>query len=154
MIAFLIIFLVLSLALNGVLVYYSYKAARLIMDVSEEISLFWASIVDYKDYLDSINDMHVYENTGTIRGFIEATKNMIKQINKFRDFCEISDILSEEELNLLEEMEEDYKSQREEVNKDTPEDEHIKEWNKDRKRKIEQQSRPTISPKTKGIQQG
>jgi len=148
------IFLVLSLILNGLLLYYSYKAARKLMDLSEELSIFWASIIEYKDYLDSINEMYLYENSGKIRGFIEATNSMIKEISNFRDFCELAEILSEEEMDLLQDMEEDYKEQKEKIKKEEmPEDEYIKSWDEDRKRKIEGQGRPKVPPRTKGVQQ-
>lgn len=148
---FLVISLILSVALNGLLIYFSINAAKKMMNISEELSVFWASLIEYKDYLESISKMHTYTNNSTIQGFVQATKQTIKEIYKFKEFCKLSDILSEEEMEILNETEEDWKKEHEELNKGSIENEHIKEWNKERKERI-QKGRQTIPPKTKRIQ--
>ena len=141
MTALLIIGLLLSVTLNGFLIWYAYRAARQLMDVSEKISIFWAELIEYKDFLESLLDMHSYTDDGTVKSFVESTKQMLKEVSDFREFCELADLLTEEEMQILEEMEEDYEDQKEAVMKEQEPDEHVQEWD-----------RAKIPSKTQGIQ--
>lgn len=145
-----ILLLLVSVGINVFLGWYAVQAALHLRDISEEISLFWAELIEYKQFLDGLMDMHAYTDDGTVKGFVEATKQVLKEINNFREFCEMSDILTEEEMQIVEEMEEDYEERKENAMKESKGDEHVREW--DRSKQQQKQQRPTVPTKTTGIQ--
>lgn len=117
-----------SLLINILTVWYSIRSAKLLMDFSEDISYFWLQLSEYYNHLDRLLDNDVYSNNPEIKRLVDHTKEIKSYFSDFLHVCTMTDILTDEEVEMIqEESDIEIEEKQEEKSRDTsmPENEPV-----------------------------
>jgi hypothetical protein len=101
-----IVFLILSLMLNILLVWFSRGLASRLMLVSENMSSLLDHLVEYGSNIKSISEMELYYGDETMQGLIEHTQMVLEILSDFEEIYALTDE-DEEGDNDLEEIQEE-----------------------------------------------
>ena len=80
-----IIFLVISVCINALLVWYIRKMLSKLLYVSESIGNLLISAKDFSNHLDGLHEMETYYGDETLGGLIRHSKQVIEDIKEFED---------------------------------------------------------------------
>ena len=81
----LIIFLVLSLAINALLFWYIRKMLTKLLYVSDSIGSLLVSAKNFSNHLDGLHAMEMYYGDETLGSLIKHSKQVIEDIKEFED---------------------------------------------------------------------
>lgn len=81
---FLGIFLIGSLIINGLLVWYSKILSNRLLEVYKNVDRFQEYLVGYQKNAESIFDLTDYYGDQTIKGLIEDTKSVVEACQNFK----------------------------------------------------------------------
>ena len=86
----LIISLVISVALNGLLLWYIRKMLSKLLYVSDSIGSLLVSAKNFSNHLDGLHAMEMYYGDETLGALIEHSKQVIEDIKEFEDIYELT----------------------------------------------------------------
>ena len=101
----LIIGLILSVSLNGLLIWYSISSVRKISFITEALELLNLDLEDFSKHLKVIFELEMFYGDETLKGLIIHVKDLLKIFEEFKtDFEVYNGTLSEETLMELNEQ--------------------------------------------------
>jgi hypothetical protein len=86
----LIIFLVVSVVINGLLLWYIRKMLTKLLYVSDSIGSLLVSARDFSTHLDGLHAMEMYYGDETLGSLIKHSKQVIEDIKEFEDIYELT----------------------------------------------------------------
>ena len=86
----LIISLVVSVAINALLLWYIRKMLSKLLYVSDSIGSLLVSAKDFSNHLDGLHAMEMYYGDETLGALIEHSKQVIEDIKEFEDIYELT----------------------------------------------------------------
>ena len=86
----LIISLVVSVAINGLLLWYIRKMLSKLLYVSDSIGSLLVSAKDFSNHLDGLHAMEMYYGDETLGSLIKHSKQVIEDIKEFEDIYELT----------------------------------------------------------------
>jgi len=86
----LIISLVVSVALNGLLLWYIRKMLSKLLYVSDSIGSLLVTAKNFSDHLDGLHAMEMYYGDETLGSLIKHSKQVIEDIKEFEDIYELT----------------------------------------------------------------
>ena len=95
----LIISLVVSVAINALLLWYIRKMLSKLLYVSDSIGSLLVSAKDFSNHLDGLHAMEMYYGDETLGALIKHSKQVIEDIKEFEDIYELTNegLLEDEE---------------------------------------------------------
>ena len=97
----LIIFLVISIALNCVLLWYIRKMLGNLLSVSDNMGNLVEDLASYQNHLQQLYEMEMYYGEPSIRQLIVHSKQIIEHVKEFNDVYN----LTEERMDKINEIE-------------------------------------------------
>ena len=97
----LIFLLVLSLALNGVLLWYIRKMLGKLLSVSDNMGNLVEDLASYQNHLQQLYEMEMYYGEPSIKNLIVHSKQIIEHVKEFNDVYN----LTEERVDQINEIE-------------------------------------------------
>ena len=97
----LVLFLVLSLALNAILLWYIKKMLSKLLSVSDNMGNLVEDLASYQNHLQSIYEMEMYYGEPSIKNLIIHSRQIIDHVKDFNDVYN----LTEERLDEVNETE-------------------------------------------------
>ena len=95
----LIFFLVISVILNGVLLWYIRKMLGNLLSVSDNMGNLVKDLVDYQNHLQQLYEMEMYYGEPSIKNLIIHSRQIIEHVKEFNDVYN----LTEERVDKIEE---------------------------------------------------
>jgi len=89
-----IILLILSLGLNGLLLWYIRQTLRKLLFASENFGLLKDSIDSFKSHLEGIYELEMFYGDDTLGGLISHSKDLVEDMQRFE---EIYTLMEEDE---------------------------------------------------------
>ena len=86
----LIISLVVSVAINGLLLWYIRKMLSKLLYVSDSIGSLLVSAKNFSNHLDGLHAMEMYYGDETLGSLINHSKQVIEDIKEFEDIYELT----------------------------------------------------------------
>ena len=86
----LIISLVVSVAINGLLLWYIRKMLNKLLYVSDSIGSLLVSARDFSNHLNGLHAMEMYYGDETLGALIKHSKQVIEDIKEFEDIYELT----------------------------------------------------------------
>ena len=86
----LIISLVVSVAINALLLWYIRKMLSKLLYVSDSIGSLLVSAKDFSNHLDGLHAMEMYYGDETLGALIKHSKQVIEDIKEFEDIYELT----------------------------------------------------------------
>ena len=86
----LIISLVVSVAINALLLWYIRKMLSKLLYVSDSIGSLLVSAKDFSNHLDGLHAMEMYYGDETLGSLIKHSKQVIEDIKEFEDIYELT----------------------------------------------------------------
>jgi hypothetical protein len=86
----LIISLVISVAINALLIWYIRKMLTKLLYVSDSIGSLLVSARDFSTHLDGLHAMEMYYGDETLGSLIKHSKQVIEDIKEFEDIYELT----------------------------------------------------------------
>ena len=86
----LIISLVVSVAINALLLWYIRKMLSKLLYVSDSIGSLLVSAKDFSNHLDGLHAMEMYYGDETLGSLIRHSKQVIEDIKEFEDIYELT----------------------------------------------------------------
>ncbi len=86
----LIISLVVSVVINGLLLWYIRKMLSKLLYVSDSIGSLLVSAKNFSDHLDGLHAMEMYYGDETLGALIKHSKQVIEDIKEFEDIYELT----------------------------------------------------------------
>lgn len=86
----LIISLVVSVALNGLLLWYIRKMLSKLLYVSDSIGSLLVTAKNFSNHLDGLHAMEMYYGDETLGSLIKHSKQVIEDIKEFEDIYELT----------------------------------------------------------------
>ena len=86
----LIISLVVSVAINGLLLWYIRKMLSKLLYVSDSIGSLLVTAKNFSDHLDGLHAMEMYYGDETLGSLIKHSKQVIEDIKEFEDIYELT----------------------------------------------------------------
>lgn len=86
----LIISLIVSIAINGLLLWYIRKMLTKLLYVSDSIGSLLVSAKDFSNHLDGLHAMEMYYGDETLGSLIKHSKQVIEDIKEFEDIYELT----------------------------------------------------------------
>ena len=86
----LIISLVISVALNGLLLWYIRKMLSKLLYVSDSIGSLLVTAKNFSNHLDGLHAMEMYYGDETLGALIKHSKQVIEDIKEFEDIYELT----------------------------------------------------------------
>lgn len=80
-----IVFLVLSVALNGVLLWYIRKMLGNLLSVSDNMGNLVEDLASYQNHLQQLYEMEMYYGEPSIKNLIVHSSQIIKHVKEFSD---------------------------------------------------------------------
>lgn len=95
----LIFFLIVSVGLNGLLLWYIRKMLSKLLYVSDSIGSLLVTAKNFSDHLDGLHAMEMYYGDETLGSLIKHSKQVIEDIKEFEDIYELTNegLLEDEE---------------------------------------------------------
>ena len=97
----LIFLLVLSLALNGVLLWYIRKMLGKLLSVSDNMGNLVEDLASYQNHLQQLYEMEMYYGEPSIKNLILHSKQIIEHVKEFNDVYN----LAQERVDKIDEIE-------------------------------------------------
>ena len=97
----LIFFLVLSVALNGVLFWYIRKMLGKLLTVSDNMGNLVEDLASYQNHLQQLYEMEMYYGEPSIKNLILHSKQIIEHVKEFNDVYN----LAQERVDKIDEIE-------------------------------------------------
>ena len=97
----LIFFLTLSVALNGVLLWYIRKMLGKLLSVSDNMGNLVEDLASYQNYLQQLYEMEMYYGEPSIKNLILHSKQIIEHVKEFNDVYN----LAQERVDKIDEIE-------------------------------------------------
>ena len=95
----LIFFLIISLILNGILLWYIRKMLEKLLSVSDNMGNLVADLASYQDHLQQLYEMEMYYGEPSIKNLIVHSRQIIEHVKEFNDVYN----LTEERMDEVEE---------------------------------------------------
>jgi len=89
-----IILLILSLGLNGLLLWYIRQTLRKLLFASENFGLLKDSIDSFKNHLEGVYELEMFYGDDTLGGLISHSKDLVEDMQRFE---EIYTLMEEDE---------------------------------------------------------
>ena len=86
----LIFFLIVSVGLNGLLLWYIRKMLSKLLYVSDSIGSLLVTAKNFSNHLDGLHAMEMYYGDETLGALIEHSKQVIEDIKEFEDIYELT----------------------------------------------------------------
>lgn len=86
----LIFFLIVSVALNGLLLWYIRKMLSKLLYVSDSIGSLLVTAKNFSNHLDGLHAMEMYYGDETLGSLIKHSKQVIEDIKEFEDIYELT----------------------------------------------------------------
>ena len=86
----LIISLIVSLAINGLLLWYIRKMLTKLLYVSDSIGSLLVSAKDFSNHLEGLHAMEMYYGDETLGSLIKHSKQVMEDIKEFEDIYELT----------------------------------------------------------------
>ena len=86
----LIISLIVSVALNGLLLWYIRKMLSKLLYVSDSIGSLLVTAKNFSNHLDGLHAMEMYYGDETLGSLIKHSKQVIEDIKEFEDIYELT----------------------------------------------------------------
>ena len=86
----LIISLIVSVAINGLLLWYIRKMLTKLLYVSDSIGSLLVSAKDFSNHLEGLHAMEMYYGDETLGSLIKHSKQVIEDIKEFEDIYELT----------------------------------------------------------------
>ena len=83
-----LLFLILSLAINAVLIFYSIKVARRLLIASSNIEMIQQSVESFLQSLEDVHESEMFYGDQTLQALIDQSKELVV------DFQQLEDIFS------------------------------------------------------------
>jgi len=80
-----IILLILSLGLNGLLLWYIRQTLRKLLFASENFGLLKDSIDSFKSHLEGIYELEMFYGDDTLGGLISHSKDLVEDMQRFEE---------------------------------------------------------------------
>lgn len=95
----LIFFLIVSVALNGLLLWYIRKMLSKLLYVSDSIGSLLVTAKNFSDHLDGLHAMEMYYGDETLGALIKHSKQVVEDIKEFEEIYELTNegLLEDEE---------------------------------------------------------
>ena len=91
------IFLVLSVCLNGVLIWYSRRLAQQFMRFTEDVGVLEATLQAFSTHLKCVHELEMFYGDETLCALIDHSKGIVEKIKTFYDSFSIE--TEEEEID-------------------------------------------------------
>ena len=91
------IFLVLSVCLNGVLIWYSRRLAQQFMRFTEDVGVLEATLQAFSKHLKGVHELEMFYGDETLGALIDHSKVIVEKIKTFYDSFSIE--TEEEEID-------------------------------------------------------
>ena len=95
----LIFFLIISLILNGILLWYIRKMLGKLLSVSDNMGNLVEDLASYQDHLQQLYEMEMYYGEPSIKNLIVHSRQIIEHVKEFNDVYN----LTEERMDEVEE---------------------------------------------------
>ena len=99
----LIFFLVISVALNGVLLWYIRKMLGKLLSVSDNMGNLVEDLASYQNHIQQLYEMEMYYGEPSIKNLILHSKQILEHVREFSDVYNLmeerADIVEEAELD-------------------------------------------------------
>ena len=79
------VFLVLSLTLNGVLIWYVLQLVRRLWLVSENMGDLFLQLGEFADHVDRVNKMEVYYGDTVLQNLLDHSRNIVEEVERYKD---------------------------------------------------------------------
>lgn len=89
--SFLIIFLILSLFLNGMLLWYIRKMLGKLLLVSDNMGNLVEDLASYQNHLQQLYEMEMYYGEPSIKNLIVHSKEIIEHVKEFSDVYNLTE---------------------------------------------------------------
>ena len=89
--SFLIIFLILSLFLNGMLLWYIRKMLGKLLLVSDNMGNLVEDLASYQNHLQQLYEMEMYYGEPSIKNLIVHSKQIIEHVKEFSDVYNLTE---------------------------------------------------------------
>ena len=86
----LIFFLIVSVGLNGLLLWYIRKMLSKLLYVSDSIGSLLVTAKNFSNHLDGLHAMEMYYGDETLGSLIKHSKQVIEDIKEFEDIYELT----------------------------------------------------------------
>lgn len=95
----LIFFLIVSVGLNGLLLWYIRKMLSKLLYVSDSIGSLLVTAKNFSDHLDGLHAMEMYYGDETLGALIKHSKQVVEDIKEFEEIYELTNegLLEDEE---------------------------------------------------------
>jgi len=95
----LIFFLIVSVALNGLLLWYIRKMLSKLLYVSDSIGSLLVTAKNFSNHLDGLHAMEMYYGDETLGALIKHSKQVVEDIKEFEEIYELTNegLLEDEE---------------------------------------------------------
>ncbi len=89
--SFLIIFLVLSLLLNGILLWYIRKMLGKLLSVSDNMGDLVEDLASYQNHLQQLYEMEMYYGEPSIKNLIVHSRQIIEHVKQFSNVYNLTE---------------------------------------------------------------
>jgi hypothetical protein len=89
--SFLIIFLVLSLLLNGILLWYIRKMLGKLLSVSDNMGDLVEDLASYQNHLQQLYEMEMYYGEPSIKNLIVHSRQIIEHVRQFSNVYNLTE---------------------------------------------------------------
>ena len=79
------VFLILSLALNGALIWYITQLVKRLWLVSENMGDLFLQLAAFTDHVDRVNTMEVYYGDTVLQNLLDHSKNIVEEVERYKD---------------------------------------------------------------------
>ena len=86
-----IILLILSLGLNGLLLWYIRQTLRKLLFASENFGLLKDSIDSFKNHLEGIYELEMFYGDDTLGGLISHSKDLVEDMQRFEEIYTLTE---------------------------------------------------------------
>ena len=86
-----IILLILSLGLNGLLLWYIRQTLRKLLFASENFGLLKDSIDSFKSHLEGIYELEMFYGDDTLGGLISHSKDLVEDMQRFEEIYTLTE---------------------------------------------------------------
>ena len=83
------VLLILSIVLNGFLLFYSVRLARRIYVVGTNLEALYGMLYTFRSHVDQIHEAEMFYGDATLQALLDNSKDILEEMDKYEDLMQI-----------------------------------------------------------------
>jgi len=81
--------LILSVVLNGFLIFYSVRLARRIYVVGTNLEALYSMVYAFRSHVEQVHEAEMFYGDATLKALLDHSREMLEEIDKYEDLMQI-----------------------------------------------------------------